>query len=187
MSFFHVPQQVFEQIREQVFAFVVDPKPRIAGWFSKLKQDKLTITGHITKEYNCIAWAAGDTSSWWWPTIPEFYWPEGVPDEVTLEAFVLAFRTLGYKECSSPEVERNYEKIAIFIKNGIPSHASRQCSNGRWSSKIGKWELIEHEFNALEGNGPNEYGQIVQIMRRRKPTLWRRFLVSFRSKFHPEK
>jgi hypothetical protein len=44
------------------------------------------------------------------------------------------------------------------------------------------WETIEHDFRALEGNGLEEYGQIVRIMRRRKPTLWRRFLAGLRSR-----
>ena len=49
------------------------------------------------------------------------------------------------------------------MKSGIPTHASRQLSNGRWTSKLGPSERIEHDFDALEGAA---YGQIAQIMRR---------------------
>lgn len=60
--------------------------------------------------YNCIAFAANDTSRKWWPNAPT-YWP--ITDrEESLENFVAAFKTLGYEECDSPELEYGIEKIA---------------------------------------------------------------------------
>ena len=55
------------------------------------------MTSPATWNYNCIAWAAGVTDAWWWPS-PQavHYWPEGVPREETLEAFVQAFVTCGF-------------------------------------------------------------------------------------------
>ena len=37
------------------------------------------------------------------------------------------------------------------MKNGVPSRAAKQTPNGRWTSKLGDYELIEHDFLALEG------------------------------------
>lgn len=34
---------------------------------------------------------------------------------------------------------------------GIPSHAARQLPNGRWTSKCGQAEDIEHDLRDLEG------------------------------------
>jgi hypothetical protein len=43
------------------------------------------------------------------------------------------------------------------MKSGIPAHASRQMLHGRWTSKLGRSVLIEHDFDALDGGS---YGQI---------------------------
>lgn len=170
---FQIPPGVVDQIRSEVFNFVLNPKPRIQSWFSGLQPGSFEITGNLTSEYNCIAWAAEDTDRWWWPVPPGvWYWPDGVPEEETLEAFVQAYATLGYVPCDIACDEKRYENIAIYVKEGKPSHAARQRSNGRWTSKLGHWERIEHDFNALEGNGPSEYGQITQIMRRRRKKTW---------------
>ena len=71
------------------------------------------ITSRSTRSYNCIAWAAGDKSRWWWPEGP-YYWPVGAPREKTLSAFLAAFRTLGYEECETDELEGQIEKVAIY-------------------------------------------------------------------------
>jgi hypothetical protein len=86
-----------------------------------------------------------------------------VPVEETLAAFMSAYGALGYEACDNPALEAGFEKIAIHVKDGVPKHASRQLPNGRWSSKLGSAELIEHDFDALEGE---IYGEIGQIMKR---------------------
>jgi len=179
---FPIPQPIIEQIQQNIIRWVVNPEARILGWFSGLKADAFKITGHITQTYNCIAWAAGDTGNWWEPENPATYWPDEAPNETTVDAYVKAFALLGYEVCGDASLERRYEKVAIYEKNGKPSHAARQCPNGRWTSKLGIWETIEHDFRALEGNGLQEYGQIVRLMRRRKPTLWSWLFVWLRSK-----
>ena len=76
---------------------------------------------------------------------------------------MIAYRTLGYEPCDNPAFELGFEKIAIYLKDGVPKHASRQLPNGRWSSKLGSAELIEHDFDALEGE---IYGEIRQVLKR---------------------
>jgi hypothetical protein len=61
----------------------------------------------------------------------------------------------------------NFQKIAIYMKYGKPCHAARQLSNGKWSSKLGGWEDIEHELTGLEGIGEHEYGYVEQILKRK--------------------
>ena len=136
-------------------------KQFIKSAFSKLRLDTFEIIGSADQNYNCIAWAAEDTSRVWWPGLA--YWPAGVPEEVTLSAFVEAFGTLGYLPCDSGEPEPGFEKVAIYIKSGKPTHASKQLQTGRWTSKLGRSELIEHDLDALEGDA---YGHIAQILRR---------------------
>jgi hypothetical protein len=92
------------------------------------------------------------------------YWPEGVPTEVTVPAFVAAFATFGFSPTDQEELEPGWEKIALFADgNGVPTHAARQLPTARWTSKLGKLEDIEHELRDLTGT---TYGSVVQIMKR---------------------
>ena len=126
------------------------------------------ITSPRKNRYNCIAWAAGSDTRWWWPSGKGF-WPYGIPREETLPAFLAAFATLGYEECQDGAVEEGYEKIALYARHNealdlVPTHAARQLCNGRWTSKLGTQEDIEH-LNVEDVNGP-AYGSVVRYMRR---------------------
>ena len=124
------------------------------------------LTSPETPYYNCIAWAAGDDSAWWWPDEDYYcYWPSGIPREESLDAFIEAYRTLGYEPCSGDDIEEGCEKIAIYVKNGKPKHAARQLPNGNWTSKLGQENDIEHTLVGVECF---TYGTVGQIMKRRK-------------------
>jgi hypothetical protein len=118
--------------------------------------------------YNCIAWAASDTLNWWWPDDPDIgdgYWPDGVPRELTIPAFLAAFQTVGYKECDDGDLEKGFEKIALYAdKSSEPTHAARQLSDGRWTSKFGDYEDVRH-INLACLEGPF-YGKVVAFMKR---------------------
>jgi hypothetical protein len=123
------------------------------------------ITSPRTGDYNCIAWSAEDTSRKWWPDkMGVGYWPQGVPRETILTAFVAAFATLGYEECADSKFEPGFQKIAIFTKPaGTPAHAARQLPNGRWTSKLGSEVDIEQDLLGVECS---LYGQVRKFMRR---------------------
>jgi hypothetical protein len=134
--------------------------------FPGLAAGAFQVTSKPDRDYNCIAWAAGDTRKWWWPSrdVAKEYWPPGVPRERTRAAFVAVFASLGYTECEGELPETGYEKIALFADAADrPTHAARQKPNGRWSSKLGKAEDIEHELHTLEGV---LYGSVVLILKR---------------------
>lgn len=135
----------------------------IEALFPGLVGTNYRITSSTDDVYNCIAWAAGSTTEWWWPSDePGVYWPVGVEKSETIQAFQDVFTILGYSTCNSSEI--GFEKVAIFQNDdGCPTHAARQLPNGRWTSKLGKLEDIEHELLALAGI---EYGVIGVIMRR---------------------
>jgi hypothetical protein len=102
------------------------------------------ITSPKTPLYNCIAFAAGETHGWWWPLMA--YWPESVPREETLDAFIAAFVTIGYSPCADSMIESGFEKVAIYVdETGTPTHMARQLSSGAWTSKCGRLEDIEHD------------------------------------------
>ncbi|HUW66401.1 MAG TPA: hypothetical protein VMW83_17210, partial [Spirochaetia bacterium] len=115
--------------------------------FPRLKTTPFSITSQEDNQYNCIAGAANDYSRWWWPN-QYAYWPEGVSEEETVDAFVEAFNTLGYEVCNSDTIEPGFEKIALYVsKDGRPAHAARQLSSGLWTSKLGPSWDIEHTLD----------------------------------------
>ena len=138
---------------------------KIIQLFPNLSAGDCSITSPISLSYNCIAWAAGDTSKVWWPDLRNIgYWPSGVPRIAAIESFISAFATLGYSICQSAAHESAFEKIALYTKpTGRPTHAARQLNSGRWTSKIGRMEDIEHDLNELNGT---EYGTVACIMKR---------------------
>jgi hypothetical protein len=132
--------------------------------FPRLHPDNHEITSPSSHRYNCIAWAAGGETNWWWPDVDEVaYWPARVPRIETIEAFVDAFGMLGYTPCEDGEHEAGYEKVALYALEGIPTHAARQLADGRWSSKMGRSVDIAHTLDALDGP---LYGAIIFYLRR---------------------
>ncbi|MCL1472282.1 DUF7689 domain-containing protein [Argonema antarcticum] len=124
------------------------------------------ITSSDTTDYNCIAWAAGSTEEWWWPDAKSGdYWPPNILREESLTAFMMAYQTLGYEVCDNTFLEVGFEKIAIYVLDGKPQHAARQLPNGKWTSKLGQYEDIEH--NSLEGLEGSIYGEVACVMKRR--------------------
>lgn len=136
--------------------------------FPRLDPENHEITSPSTPRYNCIAWAAGDERRSWWPDVDEVaYWPENVPRIETAEGFAAAFRTLGDSPCGDGEFEPGYEEVALYADQGTPTHAARQLSDGRWSSKLGQSVDIAHAPDALDGP---LYGAIVLYLRRPSST-----------------
>jgi hypothetical protein len=59
--------------------------------------------------------------------------------------------------------EAGYEKIALFALAGVPKHAAHELAGGRWVSKLGPAEDIEHALHDLTGMA---YGSVVLVMKR---------------------
>lgn len=132
--------------------------------FPNLRTDGFSITSPRDATYNCIAWAAHDTERWWWPTSP-YFWPESVPREESIDAFIRAYATIGFVPCENAVPEAGYEKVAIYADTGgVPTHAARQLPDGRWTSKLGGSEDIEHgTIRALEDS---DYGRVAVTLAR---------------------
>lgn len=133
--------------------------------FPNINKSQLELTSPATPKYNGIAYAAGDHQRWWWPDRDGIcYWPPSAQRAVRLAAFQQAFETLGYRVTANHEVEAGKQKIAIFCKDSTPTHASKQLSDGAWSSKLGRLEDISHDKEGVEGLS---YGTIALIMERK--------------------
>lgn len=135
-------------------------------FFPGLSQLRYQVTSESTPDYNCIAWAAGVSEAWWWPdSMSQYYWPPGIARNESIESFVAAFGTLGYSACSGSDFEVGFERIALYVDHrGVPTHAARQRRDGRWTSKLGELEDIEHDqLDAVSGNA---YGSAKIFMKR---------------------
>ena len=129
--------------------------------FPALRDGAYDRTSPADDTYNCIAWAAGDTTRWWWPD--EYgtgYWPPHAPRSESVEAFVAAFASLGYARVDDERVAQ----AAIFADDaGHPMHAARRLADGRWTSKLGRNIDITHDLRDLEGPA---YGRVVVLLGR---------------------
>lgn len=139
---------------------------RIEELFPGLRGKDWHITSPVDAVYNCIAWAALVTDCWWWPIgePTQVFWPASAPRQESLAAFIAAFATLGYQVCESDSFEAQFKKVALFSDaDHRPTHAARQLPSGRWTSKLGRREDIEHDLHDLEGDA---YGNVIVILKR---------------------
>jgi hypothetical protein len=102
-------------------------------------------TSVATRNYNCIAWAYGRNDVWCEPDPKGMYfWPIQIR-EYSIKAYEELFFSIGYSRCDNSTPEKDYQKIALYIKDGKPAHAARQLPSGKWTSKLGQDIDIEHD------------------------------------------
>jgi len=148
-------------------------KQRILDQFPLLKDDlSFDVTSPATPNYNCISWAMKYSDRWTQYNSDSkmhdgivYWWPDGVPQEPTIEAYKMAFQKIGYEGCGSPCHEDGFIKIALYENKGICSHASRELRNGLWTSKLGQNHDIQHSSPfTIEGQA---YGRAVVFMKKK--------------------
>jgi hypothetical protein len=146
---------------------------RIFSWFPKLMGDvDFKLTSPATPNYNCIAWAYNINNRVMWPGGPDaknldgfHYWPDGAANDTHVSAFIEAFELKGYHVCKKWEHEDGYRKIALYTKEGSTecTHASRELTSGKWTSKLGPQQDIQHGTPfSIEGS---VYGKVYCIMK----------------------
>jgi len=148
-------------------------RERLFSIFPGLKNDAdFKLTSPATPDYNCISWAYSYSDRWMWPRSGEtncldgvLYWPDGIIDSEDVTAFVEAFKLKGYNLCDSWEHEEGYRRIALYVEKGTScTHASRELSTGKWTSKLGQLPDIQHGNPfSIEGIA---YGRVYCIMKR---------------------
>ena len=139
------------------------PKLKTEGY--QVKSKSTLFTDKTAVPYNCIAFAADVQDEWWEPDAQgNWAWPIA-KREFTLECYAEAYRSKGYEDCDNKDVEAGYEKIAIYTLNNIPTHAAKQLPDGRWKSKLGQREDIEH--NTTEALENPQYGAAQKFMKRK--------------------
>ena len=67
------------------------------------------------------------------------------------------------KGCDDERPEVGYEKVALFVVGGEPTHAAREMARGRLACEFGPMEDIEHGLRDLEGE---VYGTVAVLFKR---------------------
>ena len=139
----------------------------------KLTEENARITSIDDRDYNCLAFVVGDSENFWWPKKEEgIYWPNEFPFLNTLPNVLNMLKAkFNFEKCDSSCLEIGYEKIAIYgeIESYLPKHYAKQLPNGKWKSKLGGLEDIEHD--TLDALGGEFYGEPMAIVKRRIVTL----------------
>ena len=131
--------------------------------FPRLSSEGFEIVGDPTDQYNCIAYAAGDTTEPW-IHYTDYYWPENATRSANIQSLVEVFASLGFEQCGDSRIEEGYEKVALYEREGEWLHAAVQMPNGRWRSKMGQEAVIEHR--SPESLSGGMYGNPTVYMRR---------------------
>jgi hypothetical protein len=132
-------------------------------YFPALSDVQKKKTSDPDARYNCIAWAFGDTHNLWWPNKNRSYWPVNAAGKPALTAFEEWFVVDGWVETQNCTFEPGFIKVALFTKNGTPTHAARLMRNGLWTSKLGRDIDLSHKLRELEGP---MYGTIYKLYRK---------------------
>jgi hypothetical protein len=91
------------------------------------------------------------------------YWPERAPRKYTVDAYTEAFRAVGYEATANMQAGSTSGSVALFAKDGSPTHAARQLNELTWTSKLGREVDISHELDGLTGDC---YGEVARRMRK---------------------
>lgn len=140
---------------------IFGPKHRVP--FPNLNDNNHRTTSPPSLSYNCFGGAIVGGEVLMGPE-RGYIWPSGAPANHNLSSFEIAIAEYGYQPCDSSALDPGWEKIALF---GIPDHvdhAARQLSSGRWTSKLGKEEDIEHDTAEAVCGGV--YGPLLAFFKR---------------------
>jgi hypothetical protein len=131
--------------------------------FPRLTPHNHRLTSPASTDYNCIAWSAGDIEHWWQPGV---FWPIQLdPSDYGVAVLTRTFSAIGYVDCGLDAVlEPGFEKVALFGDSLYYTHAARQLPNGKWTSKLGEGEDIEHDSPGDVAGGI--YAEMVQVTKR---------------------
>ena len=133
--------------------------------FPNLTDANHQVTSPATEKYNCIGWALGHDDRWYEPVDPS-YWPDHLARDFSVATLVRVFEHEGFVTCENAELEAGYEKVALFADEHEYMHAALQLASGKWTSKMGLGEDIQHDaFENLVGPA---YGQVAQFIKRER-------------------
>src|SRR5689334_8875462 len=116
--------------------------------------------------FNCLAFALGDYHNWWEPPRGKGnYWPDGFPEDLTVQTVESIIRTHGFTVKIDASTNPDADAIAIYAEGNEWTHFAR-FATGVWSSKLGDGnDVVRMHLEDLEGN---IYGKVVMVLSKPK-------------------
>lgn len=150
--------------------------------FPNIDIDGFEVTSELNPFYNCFAWARGENTSNVEPPTSKYVKWHNDNTAWTIENFLDNFANIGFTETTeSADLENGIEKVAIYVtSDGEPSHASLQKESGKWTSKLGIREDIEHSTPYCVEN--DTYGKVKIILKRKKMDIGDKDIPNKKSK-----
>jgi len=139
----------------------------VRAYHPRITNENHTVTSPKSPEYNCISHGLEVTDTLFAPGgFPGTQWPSGIDQSDSVAAFRQFFEIEGFVTCESADVEPGFVKVAIYADGDEATHVARQLADGRWTSKLGNLQDIEHGLSTREDD---RYGVVVLLMRRPLP------------------
>lgn len=133
--------------------------------FPSLNDDNCEEKSARDFNYNCLAFALGDTHNWWEPPgqFGYYYWPPGFSNDASVATVTAIIKLHGFVVEIKPYVMPVAESVAIYAQGEEWTHFAR-FANGMWLSKVGEDNDIAHSsLELLEGA---LYGKVVKVLSR---------------------
>lgn len=138
-------------------------QPKFRNPFPNLNASNHRVTSPPTPAYNCFGWAIGGTEILIGPQAG-YVWPSEAPLNFKLESFEVALAKFGFERCDDGSLEAESSKVVLFGSTAYVEHAARQLPDGRWTSKLGREEDIEHDSPDAVAGGV--YGPVLAFYRK---------------------
>ena len=83
----------------------------IEEYLPQLAAEGYEVTSEPDGDYNCIAYAAGETDRWWSHIESAgYYWPERASRTPSIQSLIEVFAGLGYEPCEDAFMSRGSAK-----------------------------------------------------------------------------
>lgn len=133
--------------------------------FPNSVKEPFCITSPEDANYNCVAWALGDTNHWWEPD-EDYIWLDGLDFDDRLQTLKHLFEHFGFEQIFQPDWTNKVEKIALYSNDGVfCSHVAKQTIDGNWTSKLGVSFDVTHTIETLEYG---IYGHLAVILQKKQ-------------------
>jgi hypothetical protein len=74
------------------------------------------------------------------------------------------FGRMGYEPCDAPDLEQDFQKVALYGDGNGVLHVARQDDDGSWLSKMGEAADIVHgDVRMVEGR---MIGKVLRVLKR---------------------
>lgn len=149
------------------YILAMNPEEISTKWPNLKIGDNFSYTSLKRRGFNCVAYALEfENKDWDMLVFAKIYNLDKTQLDHSANGYAKIFsEKFGFEKCDNPNLEEGFKKIALYENNeGDFTHIARQMESGKWTSKMGNYEDIEHYD--LIGISGNFYGKPSMYMRK---------------------